>query len=97
MLAGLCLLAAGMDSVGSLIGSTIIVVLVVGLAAAGLWFIISGRTEEQVLREPSSDDGETPKCPYCAQSVTRDALVCHYCGNPLPSMKEADRYFFINF
>ena len=30
--------------------------------------------------------GSTRKCPYCAESVKRDAVVCRFCGRDFPSL-----------
>jgi hypothetical protein len=33
----------------------------------------------------------TKSCPYCAERIKGEAVVCRYCGRDLPSKKETDQ------
>lgn len=35
-------------------------------------------------------DGSTRACPFCAETVKRDAVVCRYCGRDLPACAPPD-------
>jgi hypothetical protein len=56
----------------------------VGIIAA---YAVSPNTERVEDRGISS--GKNRKCPYCAETVKREAVICRYCGKDLPEVKKA--------
>jgi hypothetical protein len=53
------------------------------LAPAGvLFWALATRTSEQLAVERGSH-GDYKKCPFCAESVRREAIKCKHCGSEL--------------
>ena len=42
---------------------------------------------ENALAESKLTDGTGKKCPYCAEIIKQEAVVCRYCGKELPTVK----------
>jgi ribosomal protein L37AE/L43A len=40
--------------------------------------------EEQALEQKSLQSGEHRKCPFCAEVIKREAIVCKHCGRDVP-------------
>ncbi|MBQ4378820.1 MAG: zinc ribbon domain-containing protein [Treponema sp.] len=51
--------------------------------AGGAILLIVGKKKGQ---QPVSED-DTKKCPFCAEIIKKDALVCRFCGKEIPSQK----------
>ncbi len=63
-----------------LIGTILIVIV-----AVAHWFIKPSKGKTKKLKKP-----ESRKCPYCAETIKVDALICRFCGSKLDPLPELE-------
>lgn len=54
------------------------------LGIIGLIIVAVLPKNDTALEESKLTDGTSKKCPYCAEIVKREAVVCKHCGRDLP-------------
>jgi uncharacterized membrane protein len=43
------------------------------------------KTDVKAIETSRLESGESRKCPFCAEIIKREAVVCRYCGRDVPA------------
>ena len=54
------------------------------LGPVGLIIALATKKDEKALEMEKIKSGDNKKCPFCAEVVKKEAVVCKHCGRDLP-------------
>ena len=58
--------------------------ILIGLIASFIFLLIASCMSDTGSSNANHSSGITKKCPFCANEIKREAIVCQYCGRDLP-------------
>lgn len=61
----------------------------IGLLIVGAIFIAFGGRKGASTSDSVVDHEQTKKCPFCAETIKKEAVLCRYCGKELPKISPA--------
>jgi len=64
----------------------------VALGPFGLLFALITPKDEQAVEQRSLQSGDTRKCPFCAELIKREAIVCKHCRRDVPVVPTPPKY-----
>jgi len=80
-----CIVACAIlaDNKGRSVGGWVVLAIVLGPITLLLAAVVPNLKQEQLT---SADETGSRPCPFCAERIKRQAVVCSYCGRDVPRM-----------
>lgn len=65
------------------------ILLGIGLFIAGAIFLAIGGRRTAPVGDATLDAKDTKKCPFCAESIKKEAILCRFCSKEIPQVTAA--------
>ena len=82
--------AYGAKNKGRSFGTYLALAIFLSPLISGIILLVMGEDKEGVENN-SISEGNSRKCPYCAEIIKKEAIVCRYCGKELPKEEEKEK------
>ncbi|MBO4857212.1 MAG: zinc ribbon domain-containing protein [Treponema sp.] len=82
--------AAGAKNRGRSFGAYLALSIFLSPLIGGIILLALGEDKEGIEKN-ALNDGGSKKCPYCAEIIKQEAVICRYCGKKLPKQKKEEK------
>ena len=84
--------AYGAKNRGRSFGTYLLLSLLLSPLIGGIVLLLLGDNKEGI-ESNSISEGDSKKCPFCAEIIKKEAIVCRFCGRELPKIDDSQEEY----